>query len=599
MKNYLVDLNDILDKIASLKPISEESLDTISYVFQKKARTNDVKYFEKILGPGGEGAYGDLSKEEEKKIEKFSKIRFTSAHNLPNGCFIVFPEAHGTEVSMNHGIVFKLNNKATMIVSNDGRFVILENSEPFICLKVDNQSFRLNTIPIKALDKDDKFFVINGNEAQSPLKVISNTTMSYLLDEWDYPVFSPKSKDNRHSIGHLIELTSADPTSKSDNTPARKIKRIRTLEDANFENMSKDEYVLKKSNQFCIPIDIVERSCRFGYKEEEFVVADENFKVFKLTGPLTGYIKSQQEFELVKNANDAGYDIDDIEKVAFSQNKITLVCTDRKNNRFNLSIDYRDTDSRFLQGRNLRFNNITKAKAKAILRILGYQGAKLSECIFKAKNEPRCIVPVPASCTMEDIKRLDGGEMTNTSKQAVKDALNEYANPYTIAKAVGIATTAGLLLNAGTAIAPTVAGSGAAVAGTRILSKILKNAENASIGLEKVASDESSDIILDYAKAATIAHNYLEKVAEVINDDKNLYPGLKDITLEVLKAKPVYEKIAYELTGYKVNQRLQGKEIINPSVIGNAIDSLDNLVKVASEINKTMDLEKLSFVKRK
>lgn len=611
MKEYIVDFNDILDKVASLSPISDESIETLAYVFQKKAQSKEIAYFEKILGPGGEGAYSKLSKADEKKIEKFVNVKFTSVHNVKNGSFIVFPEAHKKEVSMTHGIVFKLKDNKTMVVSNDGRVVVLRNQEPFICIPVDNQSFTLNTMPIKALSIGDCFFVIRGNEAKEPLIARRVSPMSTLEEEFGFinPRESNINKDKRHSIGKIINVDDAkslyvDSSNKDYDWNSSKNKHytIKTLKNADFEDIENNEYMRRKSEETGLTQDRIKEICElFGYsKNNNIIAADEDYKVFKILGPLTGYVKSQNDYELIKNATDAGYGIDEMEKVAIDNNKIVLTCIDRKLNRFNLSIDYKDTSSRFMQGRNISFNNITKAKAKAILRILGYQGSKLSECIFKAKNEPRCIVPVPASCTLEDINKLEGGEMTNTSKEAVKDVLNQYANPYTIAKAVGIATTAGLLLNAGNvALVPALAGTKPAVDGVRVLSKILKNAESASIGLEKVANSQESDVILDYAKAVTIAHNYIEKVASVISDDKNIYPGLKDITLEVLKARPVYEKIAYDLTGYKVNQRLQGQEIISPSVIGNAIDSLDNLVKIANAVNNAMDLEKLSFIDKK
>lgn len=602
MKTYEISLDNILDKIAEINPMSEQDFETICHVFQKKAQMNELAYFEKLAKEDEEE---ELDRIAEERIEKIASVKFQSVHNLKNGSFIVFPETRNKEVFLTPAIYFKELKAAdfnsnipgfSMVVANDGRIAILKNGDPFICMPVDKQTFKLHATGIKSLGRDDIFFAMKKNSACSPIKINEVYKITTVKDEWGYPI-GTNSKDNYKSAGLIFKgFHETD-----------KIKRysgmvyIRTLKDTKFDSLSKDEYVSRKANEIAEPINSVKRSSRLSDSNgNSCICTDEDTTVFVVTGYITGYLKSQSDYERIHQYKDAGYDLDEITKMAAftTLNTVNLTCINRKDNKFNLTIDYKDTDARMFKGRNLSFNNITKAKAKAILRIVGFQGMKVSEAIFKAKNEPNARLPLPATCTMEDIKKLEGGEMTNTSSKAIKDAIHEYADPYKIAKGIGVATTAGLLLGAGTAVAPSIS-TPVVATGLRVLGKIVNHAAESANEFEKLAQDHESEVFLDYAKSMVIAHNYLDKVATVINDNKNSYPALKDASLEVLKAKPVFEKMAYELTGYKVNQSLSGTETIRPVLISQAIENLDNLVKIASAVNGSMDIEMLNFMSKK
>lgn len=595
----VTDLNALLEKTASIAPMADEELETIAYVLSKKAHDEFVSKLEKMANEESEP-----TRREMEIIEKKASFKFTDASSIGHGEFIVFPEINGNEVSLTPAIVLanldssmmkKKGNSYKFVCAIDGRIKVLEGGEKFLCSKAPDKQFKLPTTGLGALNKGDVFFAVKGNNVISPSEItnIVNPRIGDMVrpEEKAYDVckiYECKSIDTSDSKKDVFFSNAS-----SDNEWRKGKFSIATMDNKRFEIMKFHDFLEAKAKETCLSQEAISAvmprwSLELGNDRSVFV-SDMQSPVIKVKGAITTHFKSQNEYDTKSRLHEAGYDV---EKVAFTVNMITVYCVDRKQDMFNMTVDYKDTEERFMNLRKQIFNRISKGKLKAILRILKFEGSVITEIIFKAKNEQKAQYPIPASCTMENIREIQGGDMHNISKESVKGAVNKYINPLNIAKGLAMATASGLVTDGLGQIVknnPSVASKMTGIA------KFFSESTELSGAFEKAAQEYENEDFLDYARVLALSGHFAEKIATALNDNNNVYPSIKDVSHEIVMAKPVLEKFAYDLTSLKVNQSIQRHELIPNNIIRGAIENMDSLYKMAYSLDIAINKDELIF----
>lgn len=604
----ITDLNALLEKTASIKPMTDEELEAISYVLSKKAHDKFVAKLEKMAGEDTE-----LTRRELEIIEKKANFKFTDASQMKHGDFIVFPEIDGSEVSLTPAVVLSnLDNSMVdikgktfkFICSIDGRIKVLDGDK-FLCARAEDRAFKLPVTGLGSLKEGDTFFALNGNKVLVPSSVRSITSPrigdAYRYDESSINkicnIFECSTIDSAENKKDIY-FSPSSPRGNGRDSWRRGKFSIVSLEGKKFENTTMHEFLEAKSKETGLPQEKINAVIpRWALDVEEnggkLLTSDMQTPVIKVKGVITTNFKTQEEYDTKSRLHEAGYDV---EKVAFTTNQVTVYCVDRKQNIFNMTVEYKDTEERFMNLRKQIFNRISKGKLKAILRILQFQGNIISEIVFKAKNEQKAQYPIPANCTIENIKEIQGGDMHNVSKENVKGAIQKYVNPLNIAKGLAVATASGLITDAAGTLAaqhPITPQMAAKLTG---FTKFFSESVELSGAFEKAAQDYESEDFLDYARVLALSGHFSEKIATVLNDNNNVYPSIKDVAHEIMLAKPVLEKFAYDLTSLKVNQSLQGREMIPNNIIRGAIENMDTLYKIAYNIDKAIDKSDLKFL---
>ena len=119
-----------------------------------------------------------------------------------------------------------------------------------------------------------------------------------------------------------------------------------------FENINFHDFLEAKSKEIGVPqekINAVMPRWDLGIEEgnNNIFTADMQSPVIKVKGVITTNFKTQEEYDTKSRLHEAGYDV---EKVAFTVNKVTVYCVDRKQNIFNMTVEYKDTEERLIQG---------------------------------------------------------------------------------------------------------------------------------------------------------------------------------------------------------------------------------------------------------
>ena len=589
----VTDLNAIMEKVASLKPMTEEEMNTIAFVLNKRAAMNTRDELEKLAADEEKQT---PTRKDLDNAEKMVKFKFEDARHFDHGTFIVFPEIKDGKVSMTPGIV--LSNLDTSFMSgktagfkfvcaNDGRIKILEK-DAFLCKKVDS-AFKLVTTELRALQNNDNFFALNGDKVTIPLNIgfIGNLSYGNSIGENKISTVGYYYNCKPINSGYTNSLFSGK-TVNSDSTD------IYTLDEHKFEQVSHEDFLTAKAKESGLSEDIINSLMSYsGRTQKEVVVADPHSKVIKIAGIITTNFKDQNEFDTKNQLHDAGYDV---EKVAFALNTVVVECVDRRVGIYNVFVDYKDTNQRFFNLRNQNFNRIKEGKVRAVLRILRFQGNKLNEIIYKAKNEPRASYPIPAECTAQDIQKLQGGAMTNVSTRAVKNIVQKYVNPLDIAKTLA-STVMGAMITK--SVVNMATPGGAVFKAGNILGKLANETAELSPKFEKYAQTHESEEYLDVARILGIGYNLSEKLATIIEDNNNLYPNIKEVVSDISLARPVLEKIAYDLTALKVNGTYHNIDTgVDKNDINRAVATIDNIYKIAKCLDESIDKDKLDFSKK-
>lgn len=594
------DLDAILEKVANLAPLSDAALESITYVLKKKAFEQAEQYFEKFATPI-EGEY--LDRQEAERMENYYNLKWKDANSVPHGTFIIFPELKDDEISVTPGLVldkfFEFKNgqysKRKCVISHDRRLKILENNEPFMCIEAPSKAFKLKTVPIASLTENEYFLAFYGNAVVPPSKVLSVRNITGTTSP-DGSISQTKAKDNditgKLFTFKILTEDSMSPYMDKVIDPMKKDQYNRgrydvcTLIGKKFDYLKPTEFIAAKAKETQTEentISSIYNSYGFSWhKPEDILSTDENTPVVRIAGPINTYIKSQQQFETMVNMRDVGYDLGEMqEKAAFQVNTINIQCTDRRTGTYNVHVDYKDTTQRLMNFRSQDFNSISEAKLRAILRVCKFTGPKIGEIVYKANNEPYANYPLPPECSLDDINKLAGGAITNVSKESLKKAINKYVNPLEIGKTLAAGVIADLAVNSVKEVvtSPKFMNYGGKV--FDVINKLSSDAKSLSSEFEKYAATHEDYELLDIAKTFAISANFMDKVATVLTDKENVYPDIHTVAGEIISAKPVLEKFAYDLTGLKINERQRDMENFNFSTLSNAVRHLDDFYKVA------------------
>lgn len=592
-----VNLDLMLDKVASLEPISQKEIDTIKEVLEKKAFKKAKAEMEKLAKEDEESL---PTRKDIKALEKFENFKFKDANSLKHGTVISFPEVSASEIAMTPAIILnsfldvnvKSQDNNKIVLAHDGRVAILENNKKFLCIETPSKLFKLPTTGFGSLKEKDTFLAFKGDKCLPPT-FVESVVKRFVSDESDIfkrqvKIDTPITTVNCRFLksAEIYNILCKEDGKQSYDYWINNSYSIFSLENTKFDTMKIPEYLKLKVQETGININELARACRLGISENKSVMCcDDNSKVIRITGFITTNIKDQSEFDNLYKLADAGYDISDgVEKVA-SQNTAAIECIDRSSKLYNVTISYQDTDTRFMNLRRQQFNRVAEGKLRAILRIMKFDGGKINEMIFKAKNEPRAVYPIPFSCTIADIKKLEGGVMANVSKENIVRSVNKFLNPQAVATSVATALAADLA-------ADVIKGSINTNSPGKVFNLVSKFAvasENLSAEFEKAAIDNESDEMLEYAKLMSYSALFNNKVATVINDKNNNYPNMADIVSDIKMAKPYFEKVAYDMVSLKMNQFAHNANIINPVYLSEAVKSLDTMYKVACAVDSAID----------
>lgn len=608
------DLDAILEKVANLAPLSDKQLDAMLYVLQKKAHDETVSYFEKFASPV-EGEIQDRQKAEQ--MENYYNLKWKDANHIPHGTFIIFPEIKDDEISVTPGLVidkfFNFKNgkyqKYKCVISQDRRLKILENRSPFMCMEAPNKSFKLKTAPISSLGVDEYFIAFHGDEVIPPSRV---TNIQNITGPANYSSSEAVNKTSDNDMSGklltfkiLTEDTMSpylnqlkDPMIKDQYKAGRY--QVWTLIGKKFDYLKPTEFISSKARETQTSENVVSavyNSYGFSWsKPDEILSTDENTPVVKIAGPITTHIESQKQFENLMNLRDVGYNLGEMqEKAAFQLNTVNIQCTDRHAGTFNVHVDYKDTTQRLMNFRSQDFNGVNEGKLRAILRVCKFTGPKIGEIVYKAKNEPYANYPLPPECKIDDINKLAGGAITNVSKESLKKAVNKFVNPVEIGKALAAGAVADLAVNSMKEIAtnPTFQNLGGKA--FNLISKLSSDAKELSGEFEKYAAIHEDYELLDIAKTFAISANFMDKVATVLEDKENVWPSIHEAAEEIVAAKPVLEKFAYDLTGLKISEHQKGMENFNFSTLSNAVRHLDDFYKVACTVYFSTNPDELNL----
>ncbi|MGL5716914.1 MAG: hypothetical protein ACRCX2_28115, partial [Paraclostridium sp.] len=371
---------------------------------------------------------------------------------------------------------------------------------------------------------------------------------------------------------------------KSKNLPEHH--SILLLPEKKFDTLKYNEAVDSISEMTDISVDkikMIAPEYRIANKKNDVLCSDPHTKVFVIKEELSGYVKTKDDFDNFYKLASTGHNL--LEKTASHGQDIVVECVDRKQKLFNIAISYRDSDKRFMNARKQYLNRISEGKLKAVLYILKFNGSTVKEIVYKAKNEPRAIYPLPMECTSDDIKKIDGGNTVNISAKNVQRTVNKLIEPSNLANNVATGIITGLAADSLSGFAKTQKGFEA----FNFMKKLANESEALSAQFEKLAAEHESEEYLEYAKLMAVSYHLAEKTATVITDTNNVYPDIIPVAKSVIDSLPLFEKTAFDLCS------LKSSTDIDLNYIQGAVNALDNTYKIACAIEASVD-KNIKFV---
>ncbi|MGL6120700.1 MAG: hypothetical protein ACRC0V_09370, partial [Fusobacteriaceae bacterium] len=515
-----IDLDSMLEKLASLSPMTQEQKEVIALVLNKKAEKDSNKEFEKIAS---EAEKIQPTKAELKEFKKAENVRFVDIKSITHGRSVIYPEVKANELSMKPAIVLSDIDKSIsgkyskIIVSNDGEFKIINDQEKFLCVEAPGAAFTIPTTELRGLEEGDKFFALKGNSVVGPFKLSDIRTFGKGI----------RYGDNEETHASKFTAMNVIPLDAGNNREVfAKATPILLVPGHKFDTVKFDDVVTYLSKNSELDTDAVRMVLPYyavtkGANEKNnkngvVICSDPHTKVFKLNNEIIDFIKSKNEFDSFYKLAETGYNL--MEKTAAPTENVLIECVDRKQKLYNLTINYRDTDKRIMNARRQYLNRINEGKLKAILYTLKFQSNTISEMMFKARNEPRAMYPLPATCTVADINKINGGKLVNISSQNVQKTVNKLFDPLNLATNLTTTAITGLAVDSLSGFAHTQKGFEVFNA----LRKIAGTSQALSCYFEKTAIENESEEYLDYAKLMTIGYHLADKTATILHDDKNV-----------------------------------------------------------------------------
>jgi hypothetical protein len=586
-------MEEVLEKIASMKGLTKDDLKALELEFQKKAHEEIKAEYEKL-------AATELDGTNLKLFEKMKDIKFENAFSLPNGTAVAFPEKDGNEISMTYGIVVdnfmsfadKLPKKVKILITQDARIKILSGSESFLCLKT-NIRFAIKQETLSTLQDGDLFMAFDGDKALFPCKVD-------WISEREYgPVtvggFDPEKYISKQytiiPVCDNSEMANLLTSKEHQNLLDTHIRiKMQTLTGAKFSEMPYATFIeekakdmgideFKASNLFskesiCISYNKVGDREKNEYyipptKTNVVFATDPETRVILIKGVVSDQIKSKDDLDKLAYVE---HDEDTFEKTAaVEKNKIKVSLRDKQLGAYDVEVNYVDETKPVFKRFVKTYQRISKDDLRQLLLIIGYNNMEAQEIIFKAGNGPFVTYALPKN---PNIQGLQGAKTRSLAQTKMQNTLKSMVKPQDLAGTLA-SSILGVMLADGLHSAPDKAKD---IAGA--ISTFASDGKSLSSIFEKIALEKESESAFEVAKLMSLSSFFGEKVAEEL-DGKVAYPRLYDAAKDIMENRVALEKVAYNLMCVKALQYKNRNEIISPNYIQSAVNQLDSLHKVA------------------
>lgn len=603
-------LDSLLEKTAGMKELSDKEAQAIADSLNKKAYEEQKAYFDKLAAEDAE--FEKIASKQIEKLAEVEELPFRDISECKHEDIILFSEETGEgEFTITKAIVFKEFKKVreevkpmTIILSTDGRMRVLKPGEKFQCVISPNETFKVSKKDFSTLNREDVFIAIDGADVFVPMAVEAVETLRHIAYDFNGIATSSVTNEKMYSIkelqsSHMIEqYTQADSAQKMRDEDFWETGRINifNLKDTALTLVNYSDFLDRKSKEMGAELSKTQemfhknRACNENYKKGKYfyplgtnvLCADEHFRVI----PITGKIGNSLDIRARQKVSAP------LQKVASVQNQIRVECIDRSLKLFNVSLWYKDEEKKMFNARKQDFNRISEGKVKAILRILKFSPQDTNNILYRAKNGRYEERNLPAGVTSFDVKMIEGGQMTNISTQNVKKTVNKLINPKAIATSAATALATDLIID-------TIKSRALAPGGKKAVNTIYKglrfafaSSKETAGEFEKIAMETKSHDMLTVAKALMLSSCYLEKCANVVSEQE-MYPEFRKVSKEILDASPLFEKIAYDLVEFNREQFKHKGNMIAPSVLTEAVHSLDTMYKMAKIVNDTPSMEKV------
>lgn len=602
-------LDNLLEKTAKMSEITNEEAKAIADVLNEKIYKQAQEKIAQLEKEDAE--FEKIAAEEEEKLNEVEELPFRDISECKHEDIVMFSEeTKPGEFQTTKAIVFKTFKKLkddtkpmTILLSTDGRMKILKPGEKFECVISPNETFKVSKTNVESLKNKDIFIAIDGADVFTPL-VVEGTPDLY-KESTDFDGNFKRETTNEKCLD-LRELTSSDNIEQfsddnniQDGADFWEKGRFTAfnLNETAFTLIPYNDFIQRKANETGYEVSTVQeifnkdRACNREWGKGKgkilpmgtnVLCVDRKFRVI----PITGKIGNSLDIRARQGVSQS------LTKTASTQslNQIRIDLVDRSLKLYNVRIWFKDDTKSMMNKRRKDFQRISEGKVRAILRILKFSPNEANNVIYKAKNNAYVEQNIPSEATGNDFNMLEGGATTNVSVQNVKNTINRLINPNAIATAAATTLATDLIVDVIKTRAMAPGGKDAIKNVHNILNKVVVASEDSILEFEKIAMETRSKDMLNIAKSLVLSKEYLEKCANVITESE-VYPEFKKVSKEIVDASPLFEKIAYDLVEFNRNQFKDRERVIAPSIITNAINSLDTMYKmskIASEV-KPMD----------
>lgn len=615
------ELDDLMEKVSSMKLFDEESKSSLSKIVEKA--TNKA-YMRKFASENDMSEIEKLSALTKQAVEKLASVNWENAATLANGTPIVFPEVKGKSLEMTPAVVVGKyirignsdiinNEKQKMIITSDGRGLFVKQGDQFLCARQSSVKFDIKTSSLSSLEGGSIITAFKGDEALPLMRVervqrikvrstlssdggVERTDDDYCVSPNEKPV-SPASVLNVIKT-YYMRLVSSDYSDLSEAFNADKKNdsnvgdyleygelRLQELNGKKFDSVPVFDFLNQKSNE--VDLDksdlsriygtastrIVEQSSKGDFRDkvkESFVFCtDPETRVIVLKGTISNFVHTAQELEKFVN-----YELGE-EKIASSKEYVDIQKT--VDGSYNVKIAYIDKKERLFKSVYKQFDNVSVSKMQGILKSLNFEANQVAEITVKADKEKKAHMELPAGA---DPSIVFGAPAINEAKQSVNQITGLFNN-----KEINNMISGGVAENWVYPLLENATGPiGDAI--TTVLTSIASQDAECGEYFEKIAVEHQSEYMQEIAKLMYVGKNIAEKTASVCKG--SFYPKLKDTCSEILDLETHMSKTASELLDLKSAQIRNKNEIVPMNVIQNAVVGIDNLYKMAYLLNENL-----------
>lgn len=597
-------LENTLEKLASIKPVPQETLDRIEKDIMIKVADTYSRQIEKQaleIDP-------QISHLEQ-IFKKIDELPLKSIKDMKHGQKIMFPEKIGSEISMTQGVVFKdltslsdvikneddrirlnkngkklvplnsdsefnkFNNYKYMVVSVDGRVGLIKESDDFLALEDNNANFKLPTKTLSGVQTDEIYIPIIKNTVFMPQQMIDNRVVNFYSKKYD------TSTHYSSNVGRDTESTNTDSKLRQLTGNSYPLKQIREF-DKGGNNSSR--YSTTESSLLMLPkgkfetgfsadekIKLLYGEDVEGYLKLEaelpyrYFIIDDQTKVFKIKGFITGYTKKKGELKpggadpILKFASD------------------NFIVTEMRQNKGLYAAKTVGSKSRMF-GKDLKKRDVTN-----IMKMLGYNKVQIAGCLSELETKGKTTIELPLNA---NINQLYNGKVENKTKSIMKKIVDKNFDKDKMKKAVKEQMRD---------LGANVAGSIAAESDTGYyildqISKLGEEAEGCSILFEKIAVERRNHDLQHIAMACAAGKNLCDFIKEAY-DSNSYYRGVKEACDYIEKNASTFEDVVTNISNLYDAQFEYGNELVPYSALKVAMEVIGDTVYMAQGINKVAE----------